>query len=294
LRMFDVSKDNYATQPDEKTYPNATVRIDWDQFCFIRDSLAGIEFVPVVYITLDALKAMKDHEDVLAENITTRVRNMCEYNELPNVEEIQLDCDWTATTEESFFRLCESVKKSIAGLGLPWRLSSTIRLHQLARRVPPVDNGVLMVYNTGSFDNPDTRNSIIDFMDVEPYLKRLGDYSLHLDVAYPTYSWQLLFRNRKFVGLLNGMEVTDSAAFIRRDKNLYVAKRDVPYNGMFISKGDMIRVEEASFADVAKVKDRIERYLSGVPHSNIIYHLDSKNLSKYTTDEIENIYTAMY
>lgn len=294
MRMFDVSKDNFATLPEEITYPNATIRIDNLSYWFIRDSLEHMEFVPVVYITLEALKAMKGKEDVLAENITTRVRNMCEYNGLPNVEELQLDCDWTSSTEESFFRLCDLSKKAISQLGLEWRLSSTIRLHQLASRLPPVDNGVLMVYNTGSFNDPDARNSIIDFMDVEPYLKRLDSYRLHLDIAYPAYSWQLLFRNRKFVGLLNGVEVTDSAVFSRRDTNRYIARCDIPYSGTIIRQGDMIRMEEASYADVAKVKEKIERHLTGVPHSNIIYHLDSRNLSKYSYNEIENLYTAEY
>ncbi len=292
LRMFDVSEDTYAFAIDEKTVPNASVRIDYPDNYLLEDSLSDTEFVPVVYVTLNALKAMKGHEGMLARNIVTRVRNMCEYNSIPNIKELQLDCDWTKSTEKSYFALCESVKLSIANLQLSWRLSSTIRLHQLSGDVPPVDNGVLMVYNTGNFNNPDAVNSIIDAKDVEPYLKHLSNYQLHLDVAYPTYSWQLLFRKRQFIGLLNGLNITDTTQFSSRGGNLFIAKRDIPYNDRLILKSDMVRQETSEFEDISDVKRLIDSKLSNREHPNILYHLDSKNLSKYTDDEINKILSA--
>lgn len=292
LRMFDVSEDTYAHAIDEKTVPNASVRIDYLDNCIIEDSLNDKEFVPVVYVTLNALKAMKGHEGVLARNIVTRVRNMCEYNGIPNVNELQLDCDWTKSTEKSYFALCDSVKLGITELQLPWRLSSTIRLHQLSGNVPPVDNGVLMVYNTGNFNDPDAANSIIADKDVEPYLSHLSGYQLHLDVAYPAYSWQLLFRKRQFLGLLNNLNLTDTTQFTTRGGNVYIARRDIPYNDRLILKGDVVRQEASEFEDISSVKRMIERQLSSSDHSNILYHLDSKNLSKYSDNEINEIFSA--
>lgn len=289
LRMFDVIKNYEASGLDNLTVPNATVRVGDDDYGLIRDSMTAIEFIPVVYITLDALKAMKRHEGVMASNIVERVKNMCQYNELPNVSELQLDCDWTASTEASFFNLCDSVKQLISKLQLPWRLSSTIRLHQLARKAPPVDNGMLMVYNTGSFDNPDTRNSIIDADDVRPYLKYLSAYPLHLDIAYPTYSWQLLFRKRRFIGLINGVNTADSTHFTCSDDNSYQALLDFPHNDKVICAGDIVREERSSCNDIISVKEMIERHMSSRKHSNILYHLDLDNLSKYSCDEIDNI-----
>lgn len=292
LRMFDVSEDTNARAIDEKAVPNASIRIDYPDNYLLEDSLSDKEFVPVVYITLNALKAMKGYEGVLARNIVTRVRNMCEYNDIPNVSELQLDCDWTKSTEKSYFALCDSVKLGITDLQLPWRLSSTIRLHKLSKDVPPVDNGVLMVYNTGSFNDPDASNSIIDAKDIEPYLKHLSNYPLHLDVAYPTYSWQLLFRKRQFIGLLNGLNLTDTTQFSSRGGNLFVAKRDIPYNDRLILKGDMVRQEKSEFEDISTVKRMIDSKLSNREHSNILYHLDSKNLSKYSDNEINKILSA--
>jgi len=288
LRMFDVVGD-IGNLPEYRTVPNASVKVSRDEYSFLQDSLKNMEFVPVVYITLDALKRMNGCEGVLAENIVTRVKNMCSYNDLPNVGELQLDCDWTVSTEQSFFNLCDSVKRSIASQELPWRLSSTIRLHQLARKAPPVDNGVLMVYNTGNFNDPDAHNSILDAEDVKPYLRRLPSYPLHLDVAYPTYSWQLLFHKRGFAGLLGGVAVDDTVCFQRIESNRYVALKDLPHNGRIIRKGDMIRHEQSAPQDILKVKAMIEEKLSGRPHSNILYHLDSKNLSNYSDNEIDSM-----
>lgn len=289
LRMFDVSADKENIAHEERVVPNATVRIDHDRFEIMKDKLPEMEYVPVVYITLDALREVSGDEGSLARRIVERVRNMCSYNEIPDVAELQLDCDWTVSTEQSFFALCDSVKAGIASMDLPWRLSSTIRLHQLAREAPPVDCGVLMVYNTGNFDDPDARNSIIDPEDVAPYLKYLSKYPLHLDVAYPTYSWQLLFHERRFSGLLNGVDTSDTTRFIPGRPGCHVAIRDIPFRRMIIRRGDVIRTECSGYDDIAAVKDAIERKLNPLDHSNILYHLDPDNLSDYTTDEINHI-----
>ena len=99
MRMFDVVADIYPydNKVENRVVPNASIRI-CDPQNRLAEDLAKIEFVPVVYITLEALKAMKGHEGTLASNIVTRVRNMCEYNGLRNVSELQLDCDWTPST----------------------------------------------------------------------------------------------------------------------------------------------------------------------------------------------------
>ncbi|MDE6316866.1 MAG: hypothetical protein K2L73_00520, partial [Muribaculaceae bacterium] len=149
LRMFDVTVNPDTDSSPDKTIPNASVRVDYSAYyTLMQDSLSTKEFVPVVYITLDALRMMEGEEDVLARNIVSRVKSMVNYNSLPNVAELQLDCDWTVSTELSYFNLCKEVKNELKTAALPWRLSSTIRLHQLRRETPPVDCGVLMVYNT--------------------------------------------------------------------------------------------------------------------------------------------------
>ena len=38
-----------------------------------------------------------------------------------------------------------------------------------------------MVYNTGDLRSPQTANSILDYSDVKPYLRRIDAYSAHAD-----------------------------------------------------------------------------------------------------------------
>ncbi|MDE7396095.1 MAG: hypothetical protein K2M98_00040, partial [Muribaculum sp.] len=104
--------------------------------------------------------------------------------------------------------------------------------------------------------------------------------------------WQLMFRSRSFIGLTNGVNINDTTKFRSIDENRYIAQRDIPHNGKTIKTGDMIRSEVSRFDDINKVKRQIELKILGRPHSNIIYHLDSTNLSKYTSDEIQSIYTV--
>ena len=292
LRMFDVSVNSSEASRDltYRVVPNATVNIR--QSRYIMEDLDSLEFVPTIYITLAALKEAAGQEGTLAENIVERVKNMCKYHELPGVEALQLDCDWTVSTRKSFYALCDSVSMKIREKGLPWSLSSTIRLHQLRQTPPPVDYGVLMVYNTGSFNDPDATNSIISRSDVEPYLKYISDYPLHLDVAYPTYSWQLLFRNGQFVGLLNDLDTTNPDLFAPRINNSFVALADVPFRSTIIRKGDIIRCEMSDFREISSIMGLIEKKLSGKPHSNIIYHFDLKNLSNYSDNEIDSILSS--
>ena len=289
LRMFDVGIDTDVNPKQDRTIPIGTLRIPHDTYLEYKEKLKSISFTPVVYVTLDALKDSKGKEGLLAKNIVERVKNMCSYNEIPNVDGLQLDCDWTATTEESFFKLCDYTRMNIINNNLPWHLSSTIRLHQLSKKAPPVDYGVLMVYNTGNFSDPDERNSIISEENVDPYLKNLRNYPLHLDVAYPTYSWQLLFRNRQFIGLLNGLDLQDSTNFSHKTENQYVALKDIPYNGKTIFKGDIIKQEDSNSTDIQKIKNKVETILKDKNHSNILYHLDSHNLGNYSYAELKDL-----
>lgn len=290
LRMFDVAVSDEAFNGD-RTVPNASVRIA--QFdCSEQQQIGDIAIVPTVYITLEALKEARNNEGRLARNIVTRVKNMCSYNNVPNVEGLQLDCDWTGSTQGSFFALCDSVRECIEHYDLPWSLSSTIRLHQLSGDVPPVDYGVLMVYNTGNFNDINAENSIISMADVQPYLKHLGGYPLHLDVAYPTYSWQLLYHKNKFAGLMNGIDPTDTTTFEPMEKNRYRVVRDFPYGKRIIRTGDIIRAETSAFSEIAEVKAAIEAILGDTPHSNVLYHFDLNNLSQYNEHEIQGLFST--
>lgn len=175
-RYFDV-----VIGMQDAPQPNATITFDAD--LRLPDSL---EVVPTVFITENCLRA---HEaDSMPQRIVRRILQMNETNDIPGVREIQIDCDYTERSRETFYRLLERMRELCGEHGLA--LSATIRLHQLQMPAPPVDYGVLMLYNTGAPERFAERNPILDMKDVAPYVKYLADYDLPLGAAYPVFLWQ--------------------------------------------------------------------------------------------------------
>ena len=168
-RYFDV-----VMEESGEPKPNATISFS--------DTLPdSIEIIPTVYITEEC---MHETHEGLAEKIVKRIRQMNETNEISNVREIQIDCDYTSKSRKRYYQFLEEVRKYWGAT-----LSTTIRLHQLSMPVPPGDYGALMVYNTGDPRKSEERNPILDYRDVYPYLKHLDGYSLPLATAYPVFRW---------------------------------------------------------------------------------------------------------
>ena len=178
-RYFDVVMDT-AQGP----MPNATITFS--------DTLPGVvEMVPTVYITESC---MHERHEGLAQKLVRRILQMNETNDIGGVSELQIDCDYTARSRKVYYEFLEEVarewKNQRSNTHHPPLVSTTIRLHQLSMAVPPVDYGVLMLYNTGDPRKFQERNPILDVRDVMPYVSRLDDYPLPLAAAYPVYLWQ--------------------------------------------------------------------------------------------------------
>ena len=236
LHMFDV-----AVEPDYETGGSEVVPIATTRFeARVPDE---IEIVPVAYITLDALRAMSS------------------YNECGKINEIQLDCDWTASTRESYAVLCQTVRDSLQKKEI--ELSITVRLHQLREPAPPADRGVLMLYNTGALKGHDTRNSILDIADVKPYMTRKR-YPIPLDYAYPVFGWGVKFEGEKFVSIVTEADTVSQP-------------------------GESVRRERPAAAEIVAVKKLVESYLGQPASGNLLYHLDYAQLKHYTHEEIDQI-----
>lgn len=254
IRMFDVGSDNLYNGEGEQPVPIATT--------IFRDSLKNLndlDIVPVVYITVEALRLGKP----MCDKILKRVDDMCKVQKV-QYNEVQFDCDWTKETKSLFFALCKEARHKLNEKNKG--LSATIRLHQLRDTLPDIDYGVLMLYNTESIVNPNVKNSILNSTVITEYM-RYAKSDKHLDFAYPTYEWTLWFKDGKFNGILP--------------------------NGQDLPKDGELRHEQSDYGEIMKAKKNIKSGLIdiGYQSSNIIYHLDSANLSKYNKYEIENIYS---
>ena len=203
-RYFDVVIDD---TDDSEPHPNATIS-------FVDSVPSDLEIIPTVYITEACMH--RRHEG-LAEKVVRRLVQMNETHDVVGVKEIQMDCDYTVQSRQLYYDFLADVRRIAADHGL--RLSTTIRLHQLSMPVPPVDYGVLMIYNTGDPRRFEERNPILDLRDVQPYLRYLDDYQLPLAAAYPVYEW---------VRTISGVHITHEveADEILNVKSAVEAERD--------------------------------------------------------------------
>jgi hypothetical protein len=199
-RYFDVVIDEEGAEPK----PNATIT-------FSNTLPDSIELTPTVYITEDC---MHQKHQGLAEKIVKRIRQMNETNDIKHVSEIQIDCDYTSKSRKNYYQFLEEVKEA-------WgqTLSTTIRLHQLSMEAPPVDYGVLMIYNTGDPRKWEERNPILDIRDVQPYLKRLDSYPLPLAAAYPVYQWVRMIRNIRIEHTVGADEILRVKEAVEKERS---------------------------------------------------------------------------
>lgn len=272
IRFFDV-EPNHGWRDDDKCVPVATISFDNGE------SFDNVHVVPVIFITPEAIVEYESFTDHLAH----RIHAMCVKNAI-KINEVQFDCDWTKSTREAYFQFLVDVRKALKTyFGTDIKVSSTIRLHQLAQTPPEVDYGVLMCYNTGDFKDFKTKNAILDIKDVQPYAKYLKQYKLPLKLALPCYSWDVEFDvSKKFVRLnRTPYERHDTAQLKNLGGGLYeITGDDIPDKAV-----KYVRREEVSAETILQVKSLVEKNYGKMPV--VLYHLDSVQLSKYNPDEIK-------
>mgnify|MGYP005797895255 CR=1 FL=1 len=249
VRYFDV-----VAGEDGSPVPNATLR-------FSTGVPQGMEIVPTVYIVNDCMAA--DTTD-LARLTLRRIMQMNATNDVGKVKEIQIDCDWTRRTRQRYFSFLRTLRAMAAERGV--KVSATIRLHQLAESAPPVKRGVLMMYNTGDFTDISCGKPILDMRDAAPYLRHLADYELPLSAAYPIYSWRILFRGGRYVGIMH------------RDDDLPVLP------------GDSIVTRAPSLDDITTAAGAVGSRRPDANSEIILFDLSKQNATRFKPDDYEKIF----
>lgn len=281
LHIFDVGSNG------RDLVPRNTLR-------FVDTIAAGIELIPTVFIEPDAL-SNRLPVDSLADRIIDRADKMLTANGYDRPAEIQVDFDWTLTNREAYFAILSQMHARLAAESR--RLSTTIRLHQLAQTPPPVDYGVLMVYNVGNITDPAETNSILSEKRVRPYLRYLPDYRLPLATALPVYSWNVVFSQGRFKAIAFDLDLADTSAFTPIDSTHYRCSKYAPLpvagtvsaDGGRIFPGDMVRNEFIGPATLETTLQSIADARPGAVRRIILYHLDEKSLSRYDRNFIHSI-----
>ena len=249
LRYFDVVQNESG-----EAVPNATLT-------FRSPRPEGVEVVPTVFIMNDC---MTNPPQDLAEKLLQRVLQMSDTNDMGPVKELQVDCDWTARTRQRYYDFLQQLRTLAKAEEIV--LSATIRLHQLSQPVPPVDRGVLMVYNTGDVTDLKCEHPILDMADVQPYLRNLKHYKLPMSAAYPLFTWKVLFRRDHFVGILHS---------------------DDEYP---VLPSDSIVVRQPDKDQIMEAHDMIGKLRSDLHDEVILYDLQRKNIIRFNSEDYEEIY----
>lgn len=300
IRFFDVQWDEASGE----AVPRSTAR-------FTRSIREETEVVPTVYITNETMRNIpSDRIDSLAARIVRKIDGMTlsirransadgqSFRSTPPHpwREVQIDCDWTATSRTSYFVLLRRIDELLPD---DVTLSATIRLHQVKYRVetgtPPVDRGLLMAYNTGEVTDPDEENSIVEYEVVEEYLGELDEYPLPIDVALPIFAWGVRFHFNRFASIIP--EVT-AAEFMRRGEfrqvatNRFVVLQRTDLRGEQLEPGDLIRTEESDPEKVLRVAELIAGALGRNPGTIVLYRYDPQIFERHETARLLPLYHA--
>lgn len=296
IKFFDVDYDPVAKKP----VPVAILRTEERDLQRLRGTgshSVRFHIIPTVFITdrcIRDIDTSQVHE--LVNNIHKLIISTIESNDFDDIVEIQFDCDWTAGTRDKYFLLLE--KFHVLMPHTP--ISATIRLHQVKfsakSGIPPVNRGLLMVYNMGNLKDPAAVNSILDVQELKKYITNLSGYPLTLDVALPLFGWKVLFRNNEFKGLINDISDTDlGGMMIRKSKqNRIDFKKDTVIKGYHFNAGDWLRIEDSGYDEIISAAETISKLLPAGDLRLSLFHLDSLILKKYPTHEMENIFNSLH
>lgn len=286
VRYFDIDWHPYT----KKAQPVAELK--WQT-----KDIPALNIVPTVFITNRTfLNISYKRLENLGNNIANKIIEKSKGLKNASINEIQLDCDWSGKTRKHFFKLIEILKKKVKSKGIH-TISATIRLHQIKyykkTGVPPADRGMLMFYNMGNLNGKNTSNSILDLKIARHYLGKLNKYPLKLDIALPIYRWGILTRRGRIINLLNNLKnstYADKRFFRQRKKNLFEVVKSTYANGIYLYKGDIIRLEQISFQLLQQAAKLLRRYIKNDKICVTFYHLDEKNLKNYQPKALKSIY----
>ena len=283
IRFFDVDKIDKGIEPLAKVKP----------FDF---GVLDAEFVPVVFITNRTFSQINDEElEKLAENtlqlidlITKRNQPTDVVEATVDVAEIQIDCDWTASTRSAYFRFLTMLKEKSDK-----RITCTLRLHQVADTetagIPPVSKGYLMCYATSSPKDFSEKNSILNMELLRIYTLNINDYPLDFDIALPLYSWAVVENYLGNIKLINGVtkkELSEENNLTQIADNLFEVNNDFVFHGIYLNKGFKIKVEEVSPELLSEAKEYLNAKIK-TDYNIVYYHLDAPFLEQFSIEQLK-------
>jgi hypothetical protein len=207
-------------------------------------------------------------------------------------QELQLDCDWTASTKDAYFRLVSEVKKRSGKV-----ISCTLRLYPYKypdkMGVPPADRAMLMCYNLISPVGNPKKNSVLDLKELESYMHDAG-YPLPLDIALPTFSLTQVYRGGQFMGLVRLTKEQREQALKQtpNDPLWYTVVADTEIGDAYLRAGDQVKLEEISSETLLNACTLLRKRVKLANNATVaLFHLDQANLNLYSHETLTRAYT---
>jgi hypothetical protein len=252
----------------------------------------GISIAPVLFITNEVFeKTPSEQLENMANHVIKRLNNRFFENEdIREITEIQIDCDWTITTKEKYFAFLQYIKNAF---DLP--ISATIRLHQVKffekTGIPPVDRGMLMFYNMGDLGDEHIQNSILDLETAKSYMVNFDKYPLPLDVALPIFNWGVVKRDGKVIHLLTGLKANDliDSLQYKNTNGKYKVLESAYLKSYYCYQGDEIRLESTTQQQLSEATTLLKKYLKKEKRKICFYHLDNDNLQSFPPQYLESL-----
>jgi hypothetical protein len=276
IKFFDIDWRN-----GDGAYPR-------ESFARNLDSLKlPIEVVPVVYIMNHVFqKADSTALNVLTQKLVEKIG--------VKYPEIQLDCDWSGSTRDKYFNWLRQMRAALPKTVL---ISATIRLHQIKDKakmgIPPVDRGLLMMYNFLNPSDFNERNSIFEAAEAKKYLKKSTQYPLPLDVALPLFRWGIVYRSNKYFHLFNNLSSkgADSLLFLSRKGRFYEVNADTVFRNTYLRYGDKIKIEEIHDADLIDCAKLAAPFVKKTNDLHISYfHYENDLITSFKPETYEQIF----
>lgn len=245
---------------------------------------AGVELVPVVYIENRVWKDRIVSADSLAIK-TWRFIQQVNQKHGVHCSEIQIDCDWNQSTRVNYFSYLKALR-FLCHL----HISATVRLHQVvnpqATGVPPVERGMLMVYNMGKLQ-ADTSNSIFSLDRAQLYAHDWDRYPLELDLALPLFHWGIHIRDQRVIALLNRWEEQDMDPQHGKKVNTRTWEITEPFerDGHYFQAHDQIKWENADAQVLEQAIQLVERTAHRPFDRIVFYDLQNNNLKYHPHDQ---------
>lgn len=254
----------------------------------------NINLIPCIYITNRSFRDLNfELVDSFSQHVAAHVIEIQKLNKLSFSNEIQIDCDWTQATRKYYFAFIKHLRDYLPQFNT---ISATIRLHQYKypkkTGVPPVDKGTLMVYNMGEFGDANAKNAIYDNAILKQYLSNVQAYPLHLDIAMPLFNWALVFRFGKAMKIINNPQLSSlnesNERFSHIAENKYKVLLDGYWQGLYLYKGDVLRIDKVSADDIKKGLAMIKKNGLIIPERIIYYHIFEEVTQQYSYENFED------